>query len=122
MRLHGSSVFACALYSDVSKQYDSSYRNNILVIQIVIIVIIVAAVYPDTIKSPTVFKTSTRATHTHTNHLTHIFSHPLTHTPPLTTHTHRFKVTGYPSIMYFAKGTTQHKDYDGGRTAETIVQ
>ena len=34
----------------------------------------------------------------------------------------RFDVKGYPTIKYFPKGSTTPKDYDGGRTADTIIK
>jgi len=34
----------------------------------------------------------------------------------------QYQVTGYPTIKYFPKGSTTPIDYDGGRTADTIVQ
>ena len=34
----------------------------------------------------------------------------------------QYKVTGYPTIKFFPKGSTTPIDYDGGRTADTIVQ
>jgi protein disulfide-isomerase A6 len=33
----------------------------------------------------------------------------------------RFGVTGYPTIKYFPKGSTEAEDYKGGRTADTII-
>jgi protein disulfide-isomerase A6 len=33
----------------------------------------------------------------------------------------KYGVSGYPTIKYFAKGSTTPVDYDGGRTADTIV-
>lgn len=34
----------------------------------------------------------------------------------------QFGITGYPTIKYFGKGSTSPVDYDGGRTADTIVK
>jgi len=34
----------------------------------------------------------------------------------------KFGVKGYPTIKYFPKGETTPQDYEGGRTADTIVQ
>jgi protein disulfide-isomerase A6 len=33
----------------------------------------------------------------------------------------RFGITGFPTIKFFPKGSTTAQDYDGGRTADTIV-
>jgi len=33
----------------------------------------------------------------------------------------RFEVKGYPTIKYFPKGSTTPEDYNGGRTADTII-
>lgn len=33
----------------------------------------------------------------------------------------KFEVQGYPTIKFFPKGSTTPQDYDGGRTADTIV-
>jgi len=33
----------------------------------------------------------------------------------------KYEVQGYPTIKYFAKGFTEPSNYDGGRTADTIV-
>jgi thiol-disulfide isomerase/thioredoxin len=33
----------------------------------------------------------------------------------------KYGVKGYPTIKYFPKGSTEAEDYNGGRTAETIV-
>ncbi len=33
-----------------------------------------------------------------------------------------YGVKGYPTIKYFPKGSMTPEDYDGGRTADTIVQ
>lgn len=34
----------------------------------------------------------------------------------------RFGVTGFPTLKYFPKGSTKPEDYNGGRTAEDIVE
>ena len=34
----------------------------------------------------------------------------------------KYGVSGYPTIKFFAKGTTTPVDYDGGRTADAIIQ
>ena len=33
----------------------------------------------------------------------------------------KYGVAGYPTIKYFPKGSTEAEDYEGGRTADTIV-
>lgn len=33
-----------------------------------------------------------------------------------------YGVKGYPTIKYFPKGSMTPEDYDGGRTADTIVK
>lgn len=33
----------------------------------------------------------------------------------------RFDVKGFPTLKYFPKGNTAGEEYDGGRTADTIV-
>lgn len=34
----------------------------------------------------------------------------------------KYGVKGYPTIKFFPKGSTQAQDYDGGRTADTLVK
>lgn len=34
----------------------------------------------------------------------------------------KYDVKGYPTIKFFPKGSTTPEDYDGGRTADTIVE
>jgi protein disulfide-isomerase A6 len=34
----------------------------------------------------------------------------------------QFGVKGYPTIKFFPKGSLTPEDYDGGRTADTIVK
>ena len=33
----------------------------------------------------------------------------------------KYDITGYPTIKFFEKGSTTPTNYDGGRTADTIV-
>jgi hypothetical protein len=34
----------------------------------------------------------------------------------------KYGVSGYPTIKFFPKGSTTPEDYNGGRTADTIVK
>ena len=34
----------------------------------------------------------------------------------------RFGVKGFPTLKWFAKGSTEPIDYDGGRTADGIIK
>ena len=34
----------------------------------------------------------------------------------------KFDVKGYPTIKYFPKGSTKAEEYDGGRSADTIIR
>ena len=34
----------------------------------------------------------------------------------------KYEVKGYPTIKYFPKGSKEPEEYDGGRTADTIIK